>query len=129
MARRPVRVKQTEYQWVHRFAAVDPLTGRNSAMLAPHADTHYMDAHLRFIGEAAGVGTHVVLVLDGAGWHGSRVLRVPANVTLLFLPPYSPELNPVERVWRYLRAATTSATGRSRITTRSFKSPAMRGTG
>jgi len=100
---RPVRVKQTEYQWVHLFAAVDPLTGRNSAMLAPHADTHYMDAHLRFIGEAAGVGTHVVLVPDRAGWHGSKALRVPANVTLLFLPPYSPELNPVERVWRYLR--------------------------
>jgi transposase len=46
---------------------------------------------------------HGVLVLDGAGWHDRRSLRVPANISLIGLPPYSPELNPVERVWLYLR--------------------------
>ena len=46
---------------------------------------------------------HAVLVLDGAGWHGARALAIPPNVTLVPLPPYSPELNPVERVWLYLR--------------------------
>ncbi len=46
---------------------------------------------------------HAVLVLDGAGWHSARALAVPPNVTLVHLPPYSPELNPVERVWLYLR--------------------------
>ena len=46
---------------------------------------------------------HAVLVLDRAGWHGARALTVPPNVTLVPLPPYSPELNPVERVWLYLR--------------------------
>jgi transposase len=46
---------------------------------------------------------HVALVLDQAGWHGSDALIVPANVTLVPLPPYSPELNPVERVWLYLK--------------------------
>ena len=44
-----------------------------------------------------------MLVLDGAGWHGAKALTVPANVTLVRLPPYSPELNPVERVWLHLR--------------------------
>jgi transposase len=44
-----------------------------------------------------------VLVLDRAGWHGAKALVVPANVTLVPLPAYSPELNPVERVWLYLR--------------------------
>ena len=48
-------------------------------------------------------GTDAVLILDQAGWHGARRLAVPDNVTLLPLPPYSPELNPVERVWLYLR--------------------------
>ena len=48
-------------------------------------------------------GTHAALVLDQAGWHVARRLAVPDNVTLLPLPPYSPELNPVERVWLYLR--------------------------
>jgi transposase len=43
------------------------------------------------------------LVLDGAGYHGSKALRVPSNITLVPLPPYSPELNPVERVWLYLK--------------------------
>ena len=44
-----------------------------------------------------------MLVLDGAGWHGARALTVPPNITLVPLPPYSPELNPVERIWLYLR--------------------------
>lgn len=47
--------------------------------------------------------THAVMVLDGAGWHGARALRIPGNVSLVALPAYSPELNPVERVWLYLR--------------------------
>lgn len=101
---RPVRVKQTEYQWVHLFAAVDPVTGQSSALLAPHCNTQYMNAHLQFISQAAGAQTHVVLVLDGAGWHSSKALNVPENITLLPLPAYSPELNPIERVWRYLRS-------------------------
>ena len=49
-----------------------------------------------------------VLVLDGAGWHGARALTVPPNITLVPLPPYSPELNPVERVWLYLRERSLS---------------------
>ena len=44
-----------------------------------------------------------VMMCDGAGWHDERALTVPDNVTLALLPPYSPELNPVERVWLYLR--------------------------
>ncbi len=46
---------------------------------------------------------HAVLVLDRAGWHRAKALEVPAGVTLIHLPPYSPALNPVERVWLYLR--------------------------
>jgi transposase len=46
---------------------------------------------------------HIVMPLDGAGWHISRDLKIPDNITLVVLPPYSPELNPVERVWLYLR--------------------------
>ena len=46
---------------------------------------------------------HLVMGVDGAGWHISHELTVPANITLVVLPPYSPKLNPVERVWLYLR--------------------------
>lgn len=101
---RPTAVKQTEYEWVYLFAAVNPVTGESSAMLAPTVNTDYMNAHLRFISEQAGCDKHVVLILDQAGWHVAKALKVPKNITLHHLPPYSPELNPVERVWAYLKS-------------------------
>jgi transposase len=66
----------------------------------PCADAGMMTLHLAEISASVTPGAHGVLVLDGAGWHrsGGR-LRVPSNITLLHLPPYSPELNPVETVW------------------------------
>jgi transposase len=100
---RPSAVKQAEYEWVYLYAAVNPLTGQSSAMLAPTVNTALMNQHLAFIGEQVGPDEHAILVLDGAGWHVSKGLVVPANVTLLHLPPYSPELNPAERLWAYLR--------------------------
>jgi transposase len=66
-----------------------------------------MNEHLRMLSEqvaSGGVDRHVVLVLDQAGWHVAKALRVPDNLTLLPLPPYSPELNPIERLWAYLKS-------------------------
>jgi transposase len=63
-----------------------------------------MSAHLAEISRSVAPGAHAVLVLDGAGWHGAAALVIPDNLSLLTLPPYSPELNPVENVWQYLRA-------------------------
>lgn len=73
-------------------------------MLAPTVNTDYMNAHLRFISEETGPDRYVVLVLDQAGWHVAKALKVPDNITLLHLPPYSPELNPIERLWAYLKS-------------------------
>jgi transposase len=101
---RPSALRQTEYEWAYLFAAVNPLTGASSALIAPTVNTHYMNEHLRFISRAAGAAVHVVLVLDQAGWHVAKALRVPSNVTLLHLPPYSPELNGTERIWCFLRS-------------------------
>ena len=63
-----------------------------------------MNLHLAEISRHVTPGNHAVVTLDGAGWHqtGGR-LRVPDNISLLPLPPYSPELNPVENVWQFLR--------------------------
>lgn len=69
----------------------------------PYADTHAMQAHLAEISAAVDPGAHAVLMLDQAGWHMSAKLVVPGNVTLLPLPPRSPELNPVENLWQFLR--------------------------
>jgi transposase len=89
---------------VYLFGAVNPVTGDSSALLAPTVNTGYMNHHLRFISEQVGPEVHVLLILDRAGWHLSKGLQVPENITLLHLPPYSPELNPVERLWAYLRS-------------------------
>lgn len=100
---RPRAVRQTEYEWAYIFGAVNPRTGQSSALIAPTVNTDLMSEHLRMIAAEAGEQTHVVLVLDGAGWHKANDLKVPANLTLLFLPPYAPELMPMERVWAWMR--------------------------
>lgn len=97
-------MRQTEYDWCYLYAAVNPISGESSAMLAPNVNTAFMNIHLQWISEQAGADKHVVLVVDGAGWHVSKTLIVPENITLLPLPPYSPQLNCIERVWAYLRS-------------------------
>ena len=62
-----------------------------------------MDLFLAHFADTLDQDAHAVMMCDGAGWHDERALTVPDNVTLALLPPYSPELNPVERVWLYLR--------------------------
>ena len=101
---RPTAVKQTEYDWVYVFGAVNPATGESAAIITPTVNTDYMNAHLSAISQQVGDEAHAVLVLDNAGWHVAKSLKVPSNLTLLHLPPYSPQLNPVERLWAYLKS-------------------------
>lgn len=96
--------RQTKYEWIYVFGAVNPANGKSSTLLAPTVNTDYMNHHLRFISEQAGQDVHVILVLNQAGWHIAKALEVPTNITLLHLPAYSPELNPVERLWAYIKS-------------------------
>jgi len=73
-------------------------------LLAPSINTEIVNIYLRqFCNELAG-GVHAILVWDQAGFHTSNQLHIPENVTIVSLPPYSPELNPVENLWHYLRS-------------------------
>jgi transposase len=75
-----------------------------AALVLPRANTHAMNLHLREVSTQVSPGAHAVLTCDGAAWHKTGGgLVVPANISLLHLPPYSPELNPVENVWQFLR--------------------------
>lgn len=95
--------RQVGYQWAYIFTAVRPATGEDFTLVLPTVSAKVMDLFLAQFAAALPDDAHAVLVLDGAGWHDERALAVPDNITLLPLPPYSPELNPVERIWLYLR--------------------------
>jgi hypothetical protein len=101
---RPRAPRDTRYKWAYIFGAVCPARATTAALVMPRADTSAMNAHLVEIAKAVAPGAHAVLVMDGAGWHGSSALRIPDNITIVMLPPYAPELNPVENIWAYLRA-------------------------
>ncbi|TNC50038.1 IS630 family transposase [Rubellimicrobium rubrum] len=100
---RPRAPRDCRYAWATLFGAVCPERGVGAGLVMPFADTQAMTAHLAEISAAVAPGTHAVLVLDGAGWHASATFKVPATITLLPAPHPSPELNPVENVWQYLR--------------------------
>ena len=106
---RPEALKDLRYQWAYLFGAVCAERGVGAGLVLPYANAQAMSLHLAEISRNVAPGAHAIMVLDGAGWHktGGR-LRVPGNVSLLHLPPYSPELNPVETIWEYLRGNTLS---------------------
>jgi hypothetical protein len=97
-------VRDNRHDSAYLYGAICPARGTGAAIIMPTANTEGMNEHLKEISTQVTAGAHAVLVCDGAGWHqqGDR-LQVPDNITLLPLPPYSPELNPMENVWAYLR--------------------------
>ncbi|MDB5383215.1 MAG: family transposase [Rhodospirillales bacterium] len=101
---RPAAPRDQRYRWAFLFGAVCPARGIGAGRVLPVANGHAMNEHLAEIGRQVAPGAHAVVTLDGAGWHqpGGK-LRVPKNVSLLPLPPYSPEPNPVENIWQFLR--------------------------
>jgi putative transposase len=85
------------------FGAICPKDGKGAALVLPRCNIAAMNLHLAEIAMAVASGAHAVLLLDQAGWHLSDKLIVPPNITLLPLPAKSPELNPVENVWQFIR--------------------------
>jgi transposase len=100
---RPRAPHDQRTKWAYIFGAICPAEGKGAGLVMPWCDTQAMQAHLLEISAAVAPGAHAVLLLDRAGWHLSGKLAVPENITLLPLPPRSPELNPVENVWQFLR--------------------------
>jgi hypothetical protein len=97
-------VRQTQYDYLWVIAAACPASGAATGIIMPHLDTDVINAFLGEFSRQLAPDVQAVLIWDGAGFHTSRSLEVPANVTLLGLPPYSPELNPIENLWHYLRS-------------------------
>jgi transposase len=105
-ARRGTRPRAPHDQrtsWAYLFGAICPAEGKGAGLVMPFCDTDAMQVHLGEISAMVAPDAHAVLILDQAGWHLSGELAVPSNITLLPLPPRSPELNPVENVWQFMR--------------------------
>src|SRR3954451_6898721 len=85
------------------FGAICPRDGKGAGLVMPRCDSAAMSLHLAEIAQEVSPGAHAVLILDQAGWHMSKSLVVPQNITLIPLPPKCPELNPVENVWQFMR--------------------------
>ena len=85
------------------YGAVRPGTDQAFALVMTEVGAAAMRAFLDRFAANLPERVHAALLLDGAGWHIAADIAVPANISLIFLPPYSPQLNPVERVWLHLR--------------------------
>jgi len=99
---RPEVGAQIVRQYTHVFAAVSPADGVMDSLILPYADT---EAMLLFLNEVAArhADEFVLMYMDQAGWHKSAAKRVPSNMRLEWLPPYSPQLNPSEHIWDEVR--------------------------
>jgi transposase len=95
--------RQQQYKYKIIFGAICASTGQSAGLILSHSDTEGMNLHLQELSYHVQKGKHAVVILDRASWHTSVKLSIPNNITLLPLPSVSPELNPVEQVWAYLR--------------------------
>jgi hypothetical protein len=100
---RPRALRDRRYEWAYLFGAICPERSVGAAIIMPEVNVAAMNEHLAEISRCVSVGAIALLVLDGAGWHSSPRLNVPDNIVLLPLPPYAPELNPMENVWEFMR--------------------------
>jgi transposase len=96
-------LRDVGYQSAWIIGAVCPARDTGVALVMTRLDTAAMNLFLAELGQAVAPGAHGIVLMDKAGWHTASDLVVPENLSLVFLPPYSPELNPIERLWLYLR--------------------------
>ena len=89
-----------EYRYV--YGAVEPTTGENFFYILPYCNTECMQAFLNGLSKEYPKDT-ILLVCDGAAWHKAKALRIPDNIQFLHIPPYTPEMNPIEQIWKQIR--------------------------
>jgi transposase len=101
---RPTALKQNEYESLYVLGAACPATGQSVGFISPTLNTAVVNHFLAEMSDELAPGIIALLVWDQAGYHTSKDLRIPKNIAILHLPPYSPELNPIENLWHFLRS-------------------------
>lgn len=99
---RPEVNKQIVREYFYVYSAVAPKTGEMVSLVLPYANTEMMNIFLQEVSKEF-PDKFIIIQSDQAGWHKSKGLKIPHNIHLIFQPPYSPELNPVEQIWKELR--------------------------
>jgi transposase len=99
---RPRAVKQ-QFEYAYLFGSVCINNGASQALVMPYVNREIMITHLQQISDSTPVDRHAVIIMDGAGWYSNDIDNGFNNLTIIKLPPYSPELNPIEQVWSWLR--------------------------
>lgn len=101
---RPRAVRQQQFLSTYIYGAICPKSGDSVGLVLPISNIQCMNLHLEEISKKVPEGRHAVVVMDQASWHTTESLTDFKNLTPVFLPPYSPELNPVEQVWQWIRS-------------------------
>jgi transposase len=99
---RPMCQAMLTHEYTYAYGAVDACTGELDSLILPQVNTHCMQLFLNEVSRRH-PDERIIMVMDGAGWHRGGLLKAPENIYLLKLPPYAPELNPMEHVWDELR--------------------------
>lgn len=100
---RPRVVRQQQFISANIFGAVCPQCNKGFALILPEKNTLTMQVFIDEFAKTIPFGKHAVMVADKAGWHTTKKLNKPENITFVFLPSYSPELNSIEQVWQFLK--------------------------
>ena len=98
----PLRVKVKQgFKNFYGYTSVSPINGESFSLLLPGVNSELMSLYLKELSKTY-KDQEILLIMDQAGWHKSKELQIDARIKILFLPPYSPELNPVEKLWEWI---------------------------
>lgn len=101
---RPRKVRQQQFISTYIYGAACHETGQSFALILPYTNTESMNRFLIELSAVIEPDRHVALLIDNAGWHTAKKLIIPSNITLIPLPPYSPELNAMEQLWQWIKS-------------------------
>jgi len=99
---RPVVPCQHIREYRYAYGAVEPLTGDSFFLVLPYSNTDCMNIFLENLSQKY-TDDYIIIVCDGASWHKSNCLKIPKNIKIVYLPPATPEMNPIEQIWKEIR--------------------------
>jgi len=99
---RPIVPCQMVREYMQVYGAVEPETGDNFFIIAPKCNTEWTNVFLTELSRKYS-NDYILLAMDRAGWHTSKGLAVPDNIRLIYIPPRTPEMNPIEQIWKEVR--------------------------